>query len=466
MMEFPFIGGTESGDTAIDPQRTINLIPEVGQTGAGASLIGFYGDSKYATIGVGPARAAQTFQDHMIYISGSVVHKITKGGGVAVIGNMGTSSGDVEIAENGLQLVIVDGQDGWIWDGYIFSQITDSIFIQLNSDSVTYLDSAFWVNRPGTGQFYGSNVLDASTWTATKLASAEYKSDNITKIWTDRELMIGGDTTVQVYYNSGASPMPMEPLRQGRMIYGIAAKKSVQLVDNTTHALFKDKNGGVFVGKLNGYNMQRISTRALERYWYEIDYEDSYSMALHLGGHELYIITFPLADTGKGRTFGYEAETKLWFELGNYEPSISNFGKYHAKTHTFFDGKNIIGSDNGDLFFLDKDSYTYNGKPNIAQRTCAVINNDRDRLFFEKIEFDMEVGKGLNSGQGSNPLMRLEISDDGGITYDAFREISIGKQGEYKYRPQEHQLGSSCDRVFRVTISDPVPRKFFGAFVS
>ena len=466
MIEFPFSGGTVGDDIFLSPQRTVNLYPEVGQYKTGAALIGWPGDTKYASLGTGPMRGSKIFKDHSVHVSGSGVYKVDKGGIVSTIGSLTTVSGFVGMAESGLELMIVDGVNGFIWNGDTFTQILDAEFIQLNSDSVAYLDNAFWVNRPGTGQFYGSNVLDASTWTATKLASAEYKSDNITKIWTDRELMIGGDTTVQVYYNSGASPMPMEPLRQGRMIYGIASKKSVQLVDNTTHALFKDKNGGVFVGKLNGYNMQRISTRALERYWYEIDYEDSYSMALHLGGHELYIITFPLADTGKGRTFGYEAETKLWFELGNYEPSISNFGKYHAKTHTFFDGKNIIGSDNGDLFFLDKDSYTYNGKPNIAQRTCAVINNDRDRLFFEKIEFDMEVGKGLNSGQGSNPLMRLEISDDGGITYDAFREISIGKQGEYKYRPQEHQLGSSCDRVFRVTISDPVPRKFFGAFVS
>lgn len=257
MMEFPFIGGTESGDTAIDPQRTVNLIPEVGQTGAGASLIGFPGDKLYSTVHHGPSRATETFQDHLIHVSGSVVHKIDIGGAVTSVGTLTTASGDVEIAENGSELVIVDGQDGWVWDGNTLNLITDAVFVQLFPTSVTYLDSAFWVNRPGTGQFYGSDVLDATSWSATKVASAEFKSDNVEKIWTDRELMVGGKNTVQAYFNSGATPMPMEPLRQGRMIYGLASTKSVKIIDNTTHGLFKDKHGGIFVGRLNGYSMEQ-----------------------------------------------------------------------------------------------------------------------------------------------------------------------------------------------------------------
>ena len=466
MIEFPFSGGTVGDDIFLSPQRTVNLYPEVGQYKTGAALIGWPGDTKYASLGTGPMRGSKIFKDHSVHVSGSGVYKVDKGGIVSTIGSLTTVSGFVGMAESGLELMIVDGVNGFIWNGDTFTQILDAEFIQLNSDSVAYLDNAFWVNRPGTGQFYGSNVLDASTWTATKLASAEYKSDNITKIWTDRELMIGGDTTVQVYYNSGASPMPMEPLRQGRLIYGVASKDSIKVVDNTTHGLFVDENGGVFAGRLNGYTIERISTRGLERYWYSIDYTDAYALAIHFGGHEFYVLTFPQADTGRGRTFAYEAESRVWFEIGNFVTGINDFEKYHALTHFFFDGKNLIGDKSGDLWALDSDVYTFQGANEILSvRRCPVIHDSRDRLFFDSLEFDLEVGNGLNSGQGSDPKMTLKISDDGGRTFNNQRETSIGAQGKYEERVKFHQLGSSYDRVFEIMISDPVPRRIMGAYL-
>ena len=271
---------------------------------------------------------------------------------------------------------------------------------------------------------------------------------------------------MQVYYNDSSTPMPMQPLRQGRIIYGLAAKESVVVVDNTTHGLFLDENGGVFAGRLNGYTIERISTRGLERYWHEIDYTDAYALGVHHGGHEFYILTFPQADTGRGRTFAYEAETRMWFGIGKYVSGQNDFEKYHALTHTHFDGKNLIGDEQGDLWELDPDSYTFQDSHAIvSRRRCPVIHDNRDRLFFENLEFDVEVGNGLNSGQGSDPKMVLKISDDGGRTFNNQRETSIGVSGEYEERVRFNHLGSSYDRVFDVSISDPVPRRFMGAYL-
>jgi len=466
MIEFPFIGGTEGDDIFLSPQRTVNLYPEVGQYKTRASLNGFPGDTLYAKLGKGPYRGGKTFKDHSIHVSGSSVFKVDKGSLVSSVGSLTTTSGLVEIAENGFELMIVDGVDGFVWNGTSLTKIIDTTFTQLNSDSVTYLDSAFWVNRPGTADVFGSDVLDATTWNAAKTARAEYKSDNVIKVWQDRQLFLGGTTTTQIYFNSGATPMPFDPLQQGRMIYGLASKDTVQVIDNTTHALFIDENGGVFAGKVNGSVVERISTRGLDRYWYTIDYTDAYSMAIQFAGHELYILTFPLADTQKGRTFAYEAQTKLWFEIGKYVPTIHDFGKYHARAHLFFDGKNLIGDENGDLWALDENSFTFQDTNEvISLRRAPVIHKNRERLFFNKLQLDVRVGEGTNSGQGFDPKLRLEISDNGGRSFKNFREKSIGKQGEYEQRVQFYQLGSSYDRVFQASISDPVPRQFMGAYL-
>jgi hypothetical protein len=62
-----------------------------------------------------------------------------------------------------------------------------------------------------------------------------------------------------------------------------------------------------------------------------------------------------------------------------------------------------------------------------------------------------------------NPSMMLRWSDDGGFTWSNERDIPIGMSGQYKNRAIARQLGQSRDRVYEVSISDPVPRDIIGA---
>ena len=468
MIEYPFLGGTQIGNDAdifLSPQRTVNLYLENGNYRNKSALIGWPGDKRYAgATNRGNARGAHTFKDHAVFVAGTNAYRLDKGGIVTQIGGLTTGSGFVEIAENGLQLMIVDGENGYVWDGSNFTVISDQNYPK-TADSVAYLDSAFLVNKPGTGQIYASETLDALTWDELRKAVAEYKSDPVVTLWENRELHLGGSQSTQAYYYSGASPMPFAPIRQGRMIYGVAAKNSVRNLDNTTFALFQDENGGIFVGRVTGFNVVRVSTRGMDRYMSQIDYKDSYAMGIDLWGHEMYLITFPVADHGRGRTFGYSIPTNTWFEVGKYEPTINDFGKFHGRVHLFFDEEHLFFDGRGDIWALDSSSYTIGGEPLIASRTCSVIRSARERVFFNGMMIEADVGHGLNSGQGSDPQIRLEISDDGGRTYPDFIMGDLGAGGEYENEIRFTQLGSSYDRVFRASISDPVPRKFLGAYL-
>lgn len=59
--------------------------------------------------------------------------------------------------------------------------------------------------------------------------------------------------------------------------------------------------------------------------------------------------------------------------------------------------------------------------------------------------------------QGSDPKIMLEYSNDGGFSYSS-NQIwsSAGKIGERLVRVRWNKLGMSRDRVFRITITDPV----------
>ena len=84
-------------------------------------------------------------------------------------------------------------------------------------------------------------------------------------------------------------------------------------------------------------------------------------------------------------------------------------------------------------------------------------------MFFPSIEIDLEAGVGLVTGQGNDPQAMLDWSDDG-HTWSNKLWRSMGKIGEYTARAKWNRLGSSRNRIFRLTISDPVKKVIIGAY--
>jgi hypothetical protein len=127
----------------------------------------------------------------------------------------------------------------------------------------------------------------------------------------------------------------------------------------------------------------------------------------------------------------------------------------------------------GYLYISSLDLYTDgvdesgNDCPKRWLRRCAHLSNEQLLNMYHSVYIDLEVGLGLEgAGQGSDPELTLDYSDDGGKTYKGARQIKVGKQGEFEKRPQAHQLGSGRDRVFRLTGSDPIAWRIVGGYVN
>ena len=67
-----------------------------------------------------------------------------------------------------------------------------------------------------------------------------------------------------------------------------------------------------------------------------------------------------------------------------------------------------------------------------------------------------EQGTGLITGQGSDPQVMMQYSDDGGKTWSHEKWRSIGSIGRYKHRSIWRRLGQFRSRIFRWVIADPV----------
>lgn len=62
------------------------------------------------------------------------------------------------------------------------------------------------------------------------------------------------------------------------------------------------------------------------------------------------------------------------------------------------------------------------------------------------------------------PVISLRWSDDNGHTWSNSYDRSFGEAGEYKTRVIWRRLGRARDRIFEISVSDPVPARIVDGY--
>lgn len=88
-------------------------------------------------------------------------------------------------------------------------------------------------------------------------------------------------------------------------------------------------------------------------------------------------------------------------------------------------------------------------------RTFPLPSAENRAMFLSSLEFLVQAGVGLVSGQGSDPVFFVELSYDGGQTYGPQYVCSPGKLGDYTHRHTLTQLGMYRNAYCRLTMTDP-----------
>ena len=84
-------------------------------------------------------------------------------------------------------------------------------------------------------------------------------------------------------------------------------------------------------------------------------------------------------------------------------------------------------------------------------------------MWFNRVEFVIDVGEGLTTGQGSDPTLMVRYSDDGGYTWSAIDSYSIGETGDYLKKIELFQQGKAFQRVYELTYTDPTDFTLYSA---
>jgi hypothetical protein len=212
------------------------------------------------------------------------------------------------------------------------------------------------------------------------------------------------------------------------------------------------------VQRAAGYQPQRVSTHAIEFALAEAgNLSSAVAWTYHQEGHAFYALS------AGDRTWCFDAATGLWHERA-WRDANGLLHAHRAQCCFEFAGHTLAGDrETGAIYRLDLDTYTDAGAALPRIRQCPHIAAAGRRQFFRSLQVDMEAGVGLASGQGSDPQAVLQWSDDGGATWSSELWASVGRMGERQARALWRRLGSARDRVFRLTITDPVRVVITGA---
>lgn len=465
-----FVGPTYTLDAkTFDCQRCVNMYPiasEIGTSKSVSALASCPGYSTFATAGGGPIRAAKTVASGRAFVvSGFNLFEINIDGTTTNQGTLLTATSRVSIAENGTQLMMVDGVYGYIYnmDTDVFTQITDADFPV--ADVVTFQDGYFIVNVHGTPYFAISDLYDGLTWDILDRSLAASNPDNLISLVNDNgNLWLFGDRSVEVFQNTGNATFPFERIPGAVIQTGCAAPFTVQSFDNTVAWLGVDEYGRGVVWKANGYSAQRMSTQAIEAIIStSTDFAESYSYVYHEQGHIFYVLQVKGLDT----TLVYDGATGQWHERTFVNTVLNSTEQHRGSCHLFFDQKNLIGDrETGVIYQQSLSIYDHNGYPMHRERISPHMAQEKRNIPFSNFEIDCETGRGLQSGQGSDPQVMMSYSDDGGRTYSNERFVSAGAAGKYKTRVRWARCGSARDRVWKVRYTEPTFFQINEAYVN
>lgn len=468
MSQFPFVGGSYlARSAAFDAERCVNLYPETGSPTSKSvvMLLGTPGKRLWSTLAGGGVRGLLRFSAAVgIAVVGNNVYTLNTVGVGSLVGTIDTLSTPVSMASNGTQVMIVTGPNGYVLDpaARTVTRITNPAFV--GADTVQFEDGYFVFNKTGTGQFQITNLYGTDI-DGLDFATAEGAPDLLLSLLVDhREIWLFGESSTEVFFNSGNVDFPFERINGAFIEQGCAAKFSPAKMDNTVYWLTADDRGQGTVQRAQGYSPQRISTHALE---YAIGQmsriDDAVAYTYQQEGHSFYVLNFPTAQ----KTWVYDAAVNLWHERAWRDPATNELKQDRAICQMAFAGETIVGDwETGKLYVLDLDYFTDNGDPIARIRSCPHISSsDYKQQFFASLQVDMQAGVGLTTGQGSDPKAMLQWSTDGGYSWSNELWASIGKIGERRARVKWRRLGRSRDRVFRVTITDPVRVAMIGASV-
>jgi hypothetical protein len=475
-------GAYTARSVTADAQRQINLYAEPGSADSPHKI------SLYPTPGLqlvadytgtitGRCRGLHWASNLTLYaVFGVTFVRINTDWTYQLIGTLTGSVDDgypVSMADNGTTIFIVDGRlnTGWTYGllSGTFAAVADPAFF--GSTRVDYIDTYFIFQHINTQQFYISDSLDVTfnpLWFAGKVG---YSDLLVSVAALHDAVWLFGETTTEIWYNSGAADFPFQRMGGGVLQFGCASTYSVVVAGNGVYWMSQDRHGRLMFLRGEGYQAKRVSNFAVEQAWseYNLNAGAIISMVYQTDGHEFIVIQF----TNVGQTWVLDATTEFWHQRqtggGAWAVGALAFWKSAGFGGVSLTNSVVAGdSAAAKLYTLERSQYTDNGVPITrlrswphvlasSQTQLGVRSDGQQRVSHHQFVTAMS-GTSLSPDQVS-----LRWSDDGGQTFGSpvVQTTNNASNGQYSWR----RLGMARDRVYELSWTATGETALNGAWV-
>src|SRR3990167_9523849 len=459
--------GTLSKSRAITAQRRINCYvePRKEMDRTAFALIGRPGlDAFVTSLGGNPTRGmwpVNTLTTPLLFVvQAGTLYSINNAGVTTAIGTIGTTTGDVSMADDGTYLVLVDGANGYVYNMQVpagLNQIVDGNFTT-SPRTVTWQDGYFIVTSAATRQFQLSQIspsVDPMVWPAIQIAFTGSGAGALRAGISDHSILnLFGDAYTEFWQDAGSPDFPFAKIPGSAQEFGLNAPFSLSKFDNSVVGLFKNTMGGVNVSRMQGFGLNKLSDQDIDEILTGYaDTADASGFSFMDGGHPFYVLALPTADA----TWVYDGLPNAWSEWTDLNGSRF-WGLKFAK---FVNRLCVSDYRNGNIYAFNPDTTTDNGSMIPMEVWSKHIWEDDKYLGIQQIQIDIESGVGTLTE--TDPVMDLLVSKDGGNTFNSVGFAQMGPIGQYTQRVIWDSLGAARDWVLRLRITDNVRRVITGA---
>lgn len=471
-MRYPgFIGSSEVDVPAADVEDLTNWYYNTLSDSAKnrAALYPTPGFSTWTTVNDQVGRALFSENGHTWGVFGNKAYEFLENTTANILFSLVTDSNPAQIVTNGAvanQVLFASGTNAYY---YNINTHANGLVVMGDATMIGMLDGFGIALNPDTSSIRISDLNDFTTWDPTQFAQRTAAPDNWAAMLVNApDIWLIGQKTGDIWYDAGTFPFPFAPRVGLSYKYGIVAPFTLATNGASVFWLSRNEAGAGIVVRTRGYSPEPISTDSLEiaiaEYERTARITNAEGLIVQWEGHTIYLLHFPSVP----QTWGYDIDENRWFKLGAWVPAQNRYDLFRARVHTYSFRKHITGDFNtGRLSIMDVAYGTEaDGTVIRRERVAPGIFSEHRRVPIRCLEIYLESGAGTVSGQGVDPQVILQTSDDGGHTWAPQRTASAGQMGQYQRRVRFWGMGLPRDRVYRLVVSDPIAWSIVDAYLN
>ena len=408
----------------------------------------------------------------------------------------------VNFAESGGERAILLWVDGTSIHGYDLKEGTNveiTLPLRINEESyiqpthIAVVSGSIVLNDKGSSYVYYSNAYPLSQETREIFdlvdGEVQYEDDGITvkTITVDSgEYAFYDDYNTQQYFNAESSsdkciaissvgslltlfgPSSIEFWQRGdaesyqtwqRTSYtvnkeqGLAARYSLASVNHNQFCIGTGKANAKCILQIVDTQVTKVSPLWLDKILNENEVADVVAWTYSKNNHSFYL--FAIAD----ETYAYDLSTGEWHIRSSRNYYTGQNKPYMPLYASWWNNKIITGScETGNIYELDENYYyedfdSEKKLPLLRIRQTPVITNNYHPFCLYEVALECNTGNITEYGKTAKAL--LQMSNDGGYTYNNVIESFCGQKGQYFTRLRWLNLGMTRQCVLRVSYSEP-----------